>query len=458
MKISFSLLLAVLLLAVVLAGCTNQQVGNALYQEMPTVPQTNQRLSVFCIDHTQGPEMIRAALKLYQQKYPDVEAELIEPLEISGSVRTSGPIQEVYQQLSAQLMAGEGPDVMLVNDLYMDVEKLARQGVFADMEPFFQADHFDWEPYNQGVMDAGVWNGKRFVIPLAYNFPLLFSIEEVLEETGFDVNACKDYQGFLNETTRFQENPTQARRLFYDAWPTDYVTFGMLDYSGVSVADYDSRTVDLSLPIFRSTAQWYKPIIEACPLEPDFPRLGGASSLRDGQALWAASIYGAYDNFYATAGALRTVGEVVMMPIRDVNGGIQAKIKDPIAVRADSENLQNAYDFLKLLLSPEVQYAGTYSLSVFHDANERLLAKGIGWYFPEGTEGFSSTERNGSAINSPSQEEIRQFLAFTKEITGGYYYNNLSLYREMRPYLEQNADFEETLKEAQRQLEIYITE
>lgn len=452
-----SLFLAVLLLTALLTGCAIQQDGNALYQDMPTAPQNNQHLTVFCIDRTQGSEMIRAAMKLYQQRYPDVEVELVEPLELNGSYKSSVPIQETYEQLSAQIMAGEGPDVLLVDDDYMDVEKLVRQGVFADMDPFFLADHFDWEPYNQGVMDAGVWNGKRFVIPLAYDFPLLFTTKAALEETGFDVDACKDYQRFLDETTRFLESPDQTRRLFYDAWSTDYITFGMLDYSGVSIADYDNRTIDLSLPVFRSTAQWYKSVLKGHSQELNVSRLGGASTVRDGQALWTNSIFGAYHNFYATAGALRTVGEVVMMPIRDVDGGIRAQIKDAVAVRAGSENLQNAYDFLKLLLSPEVQYTAS-ELSIFHDANERLLARGINWYIPEGTEGFSSTERNGSALNAPSQEEIRQFLDFIKEITGGYYYNNLHLYARMHPYLAENADFEETLKEAQRQLEIYISE
>lgn len=458
MKISFSLFLAALLLTALLTGCANPQDGNALYQDMPTVPQTNARLTVFCIDNTHGPNLIRAALNLYREQHPDVEVELIEPLVWEGRYTYSGPEEEVYEQLSAQIMAGEGPDILLIDDNYMDVEKLVRQGVFADMEPFFQADGFDWEPYSQGVMNTGVWNGKRFLIPLSYDFPLLLTTKAALEETGFHVDACKDYQGFLDETARYLEDPEQTRRLFSDAWIVDYARFAMLDYSGSSVADYDNRTVDLSLPIFRSTTQWYKSVLEAHSQDPNFSRLGGASAVRDGQALWTNSIFGAYDNFYAAAGALRTVGEVVMMPIRDADGGIQAHIEDAVAVRANSESLQNAYDFLKLLLSPTVQYAPKFGLSILHDANARLLAQGIGWYIEAGKDGFSSTERNGSALNAPSQEEIRQFLSFTKDITGGYYYNYLWLNMEMHPYLRENADYEETLKEAQRQLEIYMTE
>lgn len=201
--------LAALLLAVSLASCGETSV----WQEPATVPQTNESLTVFCIGEGRHVNLIQTALDIYQKMHPDVEVELIRPLteySYSGDV----PEQEIYDRLAVQIMAGEGPDIFIIDDFYMDVEKLVRQGLLADMEPFFEADGFDWEPYNQAVMDSGVWNGRRFVIPLSYDFPLLFTSETALEETGFDVNTCTDYQGFLDETTRYMEDPAQTRQLF----------------------------------------------------------------------------------------------------------------------------------------------------------------------------------------------------------------------------------------------------
>lgn len=448
MKKTFSLFLAVLLLAALLTGCAKQPEGNALYQDTPTVPQTNKRLTVFCIGDTHGPSLIRTALDLYQEQYPDVEVELVEPLELDAEEDNTEAVEKAYKKLSSQLKAGKGPDILLVNDRCMDIEKLVRQGLFADMEPFFAADDFDWEPYSQGVMNAGVWNGKRFLIPLSYDFPLLLTTKAALEETGFHVDACMDYQGFLDETARYLEDPAQTRLLFSDAWVLDYVNFAMLDYSGVPVVDYDNQTVDLSLPIFRATAQWYKSILDTHPQEPNLSELGGVAAVQDGEALWTNSVFGAYEDLYAAAGVLRTEGEVVMMPIRDADGGIQAEIQDSVAVGAGSENLENAYNFLKLLLSPTVQYTADSGLSVLHEANERLLSR---------EEGISGTERSGSAVNAPSQEEIRQFLGLTEEITGGYYHNKLWLCVNMWPYLHDNRDYEETLRAAQSKLKTYIT-
>ena len=444
-----------LVMALLLPGCG---VEGSAWQETPVVPQTNESLSVFCMGGLKDSKMIQVAMEQYQSLYPEVEVELVQ----SGPDDTLEMNDERYRQMAAQVMAGEGPDVFIIDSYFMDVEKLVRQGIFADMEPYFEADNFDWEPYNQAVMDGGVWNGKRFVIPLSYNFPLLFTTRSALEETGFDVDACGDFQGFLEETTRFLESEGRTRQLFYNpSWVTKTVTD-----SGLAIADYDARTIDLSSPLLEDIFQWRKTIIEMDPnCQGTFSGgLLGAADVRDGKVLWASSLMGPLDGLYYNYGALKTLGkELVMMPIRDINGGIQAEIVYPVAVRANSENLQNAYHFIKLLLSPSVQYTYNWQeLSVLDSANEHFYNKLEGFNFAiAGTDGFTGLEDPYSGTDYPTWEEFEQVMGYTQEITGTYYdryLNRLGLYREMRPFEEEGADFDETLAEAQRQLERYIAE
>ena len=288
MKKWFVLFLA-LLQILLLVGCVETQGGNALYADMPTAPQTNAQLRVYCLGNVGEASLILAALNRYQLLYPDVEVELIQPIEDSTDL-TSANEYEQYNKLLTQIMAGEGPDIMLLDDYYIDVEKLVRQGIFADMEPFFQADGFDWEPYNQAVMDGGVWNGKRFTIPFNYTFDLLCTTREALEETNFDVEACKDFQGFLEETTRYMEDPTQTRRLFsYGSVPGHDFFYK----PGISFVDYDGQTADLSQPLLTSAIQWYKTVRDTHPDISTYGLLMGASDIRDGQALWTTSAVGA---------------------------------------------------------------------------------------------------------------------------------------------------------------------
>lgn len=448
-----------LLQILLLVGCVGTQGGNALYADMPTAPQTNAQLRVYCLGNVGEASLILAALNRYQLLYPDVEVELIQPIEDSTDL-TSANEYEQYNKLLTQIMAGEGPDIMLLDDYYIDVEKLVRQGIFADMEPFFQADGFDWEPYNQAVMDGGVWNGKRFTIPFNYTFDLLCTTREALEETNFDVEACKDFQGFLEETTRYMEDPTQTRRLFsYGSVPGHDFFYK----PGISFVDYDGQTADLSQPLLTSAIQWYKTVRDTHPDISTYGLLMGASDIRDGQALWTTSAVGADLDLFYTAGALRTVGEAVMMPVRDVNGGIQARIEASVAVRGNSENLQNAYDFLKILLSPEIQNATQIGFSVLDAAAENYLTRrGKEASLTEGMDGFISTTRPGSAVDAPSQQEIQQVLALTREITGAYYeYQSTNVGALMWGYIDGMdgyEDFEEVMKDAAGMLKLYLTE
>lgn len=458
MKKAIIRLLTILMVVSLLSACGAPRTEVNVWQETPTVPQKNERLSVFCVGDLRDSGMIELALNRYRQLYPDVQVELIKPESENIEER-----EELYQQMAAQIMAGEGPDVFLVEDLVMDVEKLVRQGIFADMEPFFEADQFDWEPYHKTVMDGGVWNGKRFVIPLTYNFPLLFTTRTALEETGFDVDACGDYMGFLEETTRFMEDPAQTRQLFCKP----LMIVDVAGIAGVSIADYNTQTVDLSSPVLQPGFGWYKTVMEKHP--GNEMTLGNdgleysAGAVRDGQVLWAQSLSGAFSGFFREFAALKTIDEVVMLPIRDVNGGIQAQIEYSVAVRGNSENLQNAYHYIEVLLSPEIQNTlqNGDQLSVLSTANEygyEMISQGKLWHTKSGAGGFVGTVDPNQGTDWPTQEEYQQFAGFTQEITGAYFTSHLRLQGKMYSYVYENADYEETLKTAQREMEIYITE
>ena len=119
----------------------------------PPVEQTNTELHIFYTDADAiQTSTLDAAVTQYNQRHPDnpVTAEKIFT-DGSDTVR-----DEQTRRMLAEVMAGEGPDLIFFVDDSMDVEKMARRGVFADLEPYFAADGFDWSGYNQAVMDGGV--------------------------------------------------------------------------------------------------------------------------------------------------------------------------------------------------------------------------------------------------------------------------------------------------------------
>ena len=115
----------------------------------PPVEQTNEGLTVFYTDF-KVPEsnILDVAVAQYKGQHPDQQLN-VEKVFTEGLVETH---TAAYNQMLTEIMAGSGPDLIFFANYSTgsttDWEKLVRRGAFADMEPYFEADNFDWSGYN----------------------------------------------------------------------------------------------------------------------------------------------------------------------------------------------------------------------------------------------------------------------------------------------------------------------
>ena len=221
----------------------------------PPVEQTNEGLSIFYTDAVSiRATILDMAVGQYNREHPDspVTAEKV----FTDSSDTVN--DEQTQQMLAEVMAGEGPDLIFFVDDTMDIEKMARRGVFADLEPYFEADNFDWSGYNQTVMDAGVWDGQPVGHPAGIQIPMLYTSQTALEDTGFSVENCDTFDGFLTEAEKVQNDSSQTRRLFR----TIMAFKDFAQYAGIPYVDYNTQKADLSFSELERGANIYKKLTD----------------------------------------------------------------------------------------------------------------------------------------------------------------------------------------------------
>lgn len=415
----------------------------------PPVEQTNEGLTIFYTDAVQlQATILDMAIGQYNQQHPDqpVTAEKIFT-DDSDIVRDNET-----QQMLAEVMAGEGPDLIFFVDDTMDIEKMARRGVFADLEPYFEADNFDWSGYNQTVMDAGVWDGHRLVIPLEYKIPMLYTSQTALEDTGFSVENCNTFDGFLTEAEKVQNTPGQTRSLFR----TVLAFQDFAQYAGILYIDYDRQQADLSFSELERGTGIYKNLTE---LYYDDDALQGAADIRDGSALWVSPVF-PLNGFLLAAGLINTFDNAVMMPVRDLEGGIQAQINCAVAVRNSSPNLQNAYNFIKFLLSEEFQLETLKwrytDFSVLDATNEEYYQ-------------YSITERSTSLVNPNNdrgftdidlpREDFDELMSYMEQISDAFYTSSQTQFLELiQDYLDDETSYEDAVDAAESRLNIYLSE
>ncbi|MFZ2539347.1 MAG: hypothetical protein WAX04_10655, partial [Oscillospiraceae bacterium] len=137
----------------------------------------------------------------------------------------------------------------------------------------------------------------------------------------------------------------------------------------------------------------------------------------------------------------------IIFPVRDKDGKLRVKLDTCLGVRANSENKQNAWNFIKLSLSEEVMSENPYPSGA--PVSKTVFQKEI-----------KEIEQFEGGKEVLSQEFMDEYASLHDEVSMGFLFspNLLIVDTIMKKYWHNEKSLEECIKEAQDQLEIYVSE
>ena len=162
-------------------------------------------------------------------------------------------------KISTEIMAGKGPDIISLNQK-LPFEKLIDNGSFADIDELaelYKSD-IDFDDYNSTIMDCGIYNGKRYIIPIAYCPNILITTQEILdkynlENTNFSFKELKIRLSDKDHSYALFGNKDETYKFFL-SYVNEYVDFynkttefssdeftESLDYIGKMIRNDNSR-------------------------------------------------------------------------------------------------------------------------------------------------------------------------------------------------------------------------
>lgn len=319
--------------------------------------------------------------------------------------------RSVYlQQLRTQILQGGGPDGYLlptdnglildepvqytyvdVEPLFVDVELAMQNGLFYDIAALYDGDDtLGKEGLNTAIMDAGVVDGARYVLPLRYDMPVIYAEEEALQAAGLDKELLSQDIGTIMEAVLETGDPLLAGGVLHDSFSafSDFIdydtgnttlaeqtlagyleTYQRLQESmGFSVIDNYGKGADLDTAVEQAGDQV---IIISEPMDLTgyiFELYGEQSPLvwntADGEeitALIQMQYYPLYVGLmqdaltYAPA-ARHSETELFMVPMRSIGGDVVATVTYYGAVGSGSDDPELTYGFLRQFLSEESQW------------------------------------------------------------------------------------------------------
>ncbi len=267
------------------------------------------------------------------------------------------------------LAVGEGPDIIRI-DPYLDsgrvllsaIYKTADSGVFYDLNKLIEKDEsFKLSDYNQKAMESGIINGKRAFIPTTYTFRVFFAKDKVLRENNISMEETDwTLENFVNEACAFTENNEKIEKTGkYFAVAYGFKLSDVVKISGLDFIDYKKKEAKFNSNEFIDLINIYKKLSSVKTKSPDryyyseetFTGGVDCADFNNGNAiimdnlvspLWSRDRNNKQANIY-------------LFPQYNNKKSILIEPKGSLAINSNSKYKNEAFEFIKLLISEEHQ-------------------------------------------------------------------------------------------------------
>lgn len=190
----------VLLYILALTSCTQNTASKAEYIDDM---EDNSPLQIYLMDWDR---LERESIKEFNNL---VASKKIDGRKIEITEFDLEHIDDMYSRISSEMMAGGGPDILLIDTSFNcenDFVKMSQQNSFADMDILASSSGtFKFDDYNEMVLDAGIINGTRTLMPYSYSVPYAFTTKEVLEENNIELPENMTYESLFSMISTYEK-------------------------------------------------------------------------------------------------------------------------------------------------------------------------------------------------------------------------------------------------------------
>ena len=337
---------------------------------------------------------------------------------------------DVKERLSAELIAGRGPDIF-DGSVFNVNESVLEKGVLVDLAPGLDAMGITDVEYFPGVralrMGDGVYGIRSFIAPTGYS--IRESVLGSREQPDIETLVEKLYT-YPDQKAVWWAGARSERIL-------EYLLSGSEDLWGM--IDWEKGTCDFSGELFARILEISKRYVDP------------ERKSQEEEERWLVDYYNPVQN---SSKQLESEGKVIInYPFDDGNYPAYERIGGVLMLNANSEHQEGAWEFLKYVLGEEGQgySAGTSSLAV----NKEMSRSCFEYHLKLLEEGRMQT----TADFTP--EAIEKLFAFTeqgrdmplrtKEILD-------IIYEEAQSFCDGDKPLEEVCDVIQRRVQIYISE
>lgn len=373
---------------------------------------------------------------------------------------------EMSNGLAMDIMNGEGPDILLNAS---ELGQLNNSNYLADLTPY--VGNLDSSKYFTNVIEASKVDGKLFQLPVCYMIDGIQTDSKYAGASGIGFTT-EEYEKFLNETLNGQDIIPLGQALYFtklfDAMSNDFIKNGKADFSSpefAKLAEYVKNNVQESS---KSWDEMYDGPVGDVYYEETAYAVGAPVKGDIGYSNMAAI----YTTVYGIGGYFMNMAQInggtAILGIPSTDGrGPRIAPNISVAVSAQAQNIDACGEFVKLLVSDDVQtsMAMTDYFVLNKQAFRNAGAKAIEFYNGEGGQGMLGYDwQTGNPVEKPLKfsdknlDDIENIIENCSGMTTSDASINLILAEEMQPYFIGQKSLDEVITIAQDRVQKVLNE
>lgn len=454
---------------VFLAVFNNGRIVRFTYDpDMPSMPE--EYLKVYSLEDSYS---IRTAIAIYQIANPNVRVEY----EIGRGEGNGVTRDDALKKLNTQIMAGEGPDILMMDAL--PVDSYIEKGLLLNLDDFLE-EVFKEEELYENLIRAYAYEGSVYTIPTQVEFPVMLGREKYVSGMKDLASAAdemekiradhpgKDILGICSEKALmkiFSVSSAPAWKKENGEINEDTVAQFLTQMKRIYDAQMDGigqKWVDR----FKSTSDWYeKELGENWEYELGLYGLNTLDYVGDYTRFMVGMTtypYGYYD--ITSAAKAKGFEDTVLMPMAGQSSNVFAA-DTILGINAASARQELAEDFLKEFLGREVQISlGGFGVNkAAFDEMITVDSQELGENNQYGSMAMIDEDGVEVALDVyyPKEEELNVLKGWMESADTPYIEDTVferTIFEEGSKYIQGNQNLEETLNAVRNQLAIYMSE
>jgi len=308
---------------------------------------------------------VDTAVKKFEELHPGVSVEVKEytsnPSEIGEGVRAADPgdIEKYVTAMNAQLMSGQGSDIILLNNL--PYQTYADKNLLVDLGGLMQSDQsFDRGKYYQNIFKALEYKDKLYGLPVNIGIDIIAADRTLLADSQVQIDDSSwDWNDFVKTAEKvINDNQNGGTREMYALAGMDekrlIATLVKENYD--SLVDPEKKTANFTGQEFLDLLSLSKYLLDHKLVNTDTAQTNITDLVSRGKLVFNFTSLGGFWDLQV-AKTIFSEGVQLLKPPGN-ESGLFFSTGSMYGISSKSFNQELAWEFLKLLVSDDMQTQG----------------------------------------------------------------------------------------------------